>query len=87
MKVYLITYDLNSPGQKYEELYETIKSFGGWAHYLTSTWFVYTNLDKKEMSERITNQTDSNDSHLIIPVSDYYGRADNELWDWLQERV
>ncbi|GAB3801428.1 hypothetical protein [Virgibacillus kimchii] len=87
MKTYLITYDLNSPGQNYEDLYETIKSFGDWAHYLTSTWFVYTSLDKKEMSERITSQTDSNDSHVIIPVSDYYGRADNELWDWLQERV
>jgi hypothetical protein len=26
--LYLITYDLNAPGQRYQELYDTLKSWG-----------------------------------------------------------
>ena len=40
-----INYDLNQPGQNYDELHEAIKSCCGvWWHYLDSTWLVDTNL-------------------------------------------
>uniref|UniRef100_UPI003FD8692B hypothetical protein n=1 Tax=Desulfovibrio sp. TaxID=885 RepID=UPI003FD8692B len=37
---YLISYDLNAPGKNYDQLYDAIKSLGGWWHHLDSTWIV-----------------------------------------------
>lgn len=53
MPVYAISYDLNSPGQNYQNLYEEIKSFGGYWHYLDSTWLVSTRLSANQMTERM----------------------------------
>lgn len=87
MAVYLITYDLNSPGQKYDKLYETIMSFGDWAHYLDSTWFVDTKLSKVQMREKLKTVIDKNDHFFICKVTDYDGWADKKLWEWLGQRV
>gem|GEM_PF-6021689 len=34
MPVYSVNYDLQSPGQSYEDRYEEIKNRGAWWHYL-----------------------------------------------------
>lgn len=87
MKVYLITYDLNSPGQKYDELYETIKNFGDWAHFFTSVWFVHTNMDINQMRDKLMSVIDKNDTFFINLVDDYSGYSDEELWEWLEKRI
>lgn len=87
MSVYLITYDLNSPGQNYEKLYETIKSFGECAHYLDSTWFVKTGFSKTQIREKLEVVLDKNDHFFICTVNDYDGWADKRLWEWLSTRV
>ncbi|KYD03482.1 hypothetical protein [Heyndrickxia sporothermodurans] len=87
MAVLLITYDLNKPGQNYEKLYETIKSFGPWAHYLESTWFVETNFTKTQVREKLKTVLDKNDHFFICTVKDYDGWADKKLWEWLKKRV
>jgi hypothetical protein len=40
MTAVLLTYDLTTPGQKYDKLYEKLKSFGAWAHVMDSVWIV-----------------------------------------------
>jgi hypothetical protein len=87
MTVHLITYDLNSPGQNYDNLYKEIKSLGEWAHYLDSTWFVNTNLSGVEIREKLKKVIDKNDHVFICTVKDYNGWANPKLWEWLQERV
>ena len=55
MSALLITYDLNAPGQKYDDLYQEIKDLGStWWHYLDSTWVVKTTLtpDQVELTPR-----------------------------------
>jgi hypothetical protein len=42
MSALLITYDLNSPGRKYDALHDEIKALGAWWHYMESTWIVVT---------------------------------------------
>ena len=37
---YLISYDLNSPGKNYAQLYAAIQKLGSWWHCLDSTWIV-----------------------------------------------
>ncbi|WP_256815572.1 hypothetical protein [Cytobacillus sp. Bac17] len=88
MAVYLITYDLNSPGQDYNKLYEEIKSFGESNHNMESIWFVKTNLTPKTMNERLKAKMDKNDFLFISEVTkNYYGFAPKTMWDWLSSRV
>ncbi|MFD2046029.1 hypothetical protein ACFSTA_12435 [Ornithinibacillus salinisoli] len=87
MAVYLITYDLNSPGQDYTKVYDEIKSFGSWAHYMESVWFVDTSYSATTMRDRLKSKIDSNDTVLISKVTEYSGWAPQKMWDWLNSRV
>jgi len=42
--VFAITNDLKAPRKDYTRLYEAIKSFGVWGHFLDSFWLIDTNL-------------------------------------------
>lgn len=86
--VYLITYDLNRPGQNYDGLYKAIKKLGAWWHYLDSTWLVDTNLSSDQIYARIKPHVDDNDHFLIIKVTrDYTGWLPKKAWEWIKQRV
>ncbi|TOJ82024.1 hypothetical protein CGI32_18470, partial [Vibrio parahaemolyticus] len=52
MALYSISYDLNNPGQKYENIYSVIRSFGGYNHIMESTWLVSTSLSASQVLDR-----------------------------------
>lgn len=71
MSALLITYDLNKPGQNYEELYERIKRLGTWWHYLGSTWIVICPLTPSQAFDRIRESLDASliaSSSSTLPV-------------------
>ena len=85
--ILLITYDLNKPGQNYNDLYEEIKKAGTWWHHLDSTWIINTEYSSIEWNTRLKKHMDSNDSLLIIEVCDnYQGWLPEKAWEWLNER-
>ena len=49
MTLYTISYDLKKPDRDYSGLYEAIKSFESWWHYLESTWIIKTEKTPKEI--------------------------------------
>lgn len=86
--IYAISYDLNQPGQNYDELHEAIKSCGPWWHYLDSTWLVDTNLTAQAVWNKLSPHTDKNDNILIIGVSrDYAGWLPPKAWEWINSRA
>lgn len=88
MSVYAISYDLNRPGQNYEDLYREIRNFGGYWHHLDSTWLVSTNLSAQQMTDRLLNHLDGNDHFLIIRVvDDYQGWLPESAWTWLRQHI
>jgi|GEM_PF-220463 len=88
MSVYAISYDLNKPGQNYDGLYQEIKNFGGYWHYLDSMWLVSTSLSATQMSERMLKHTDYNDQFLIIRVvDDYQGWLPKAAWAWIHQHI
>ena len=89
MTVYAITYDLNRPGQNYQDLYDEIKGLGAyWWHYLDSMWLVSTNLSANQVSERIRKHCDTNDHFLVIRVvANYQGWLPEEAWSWINRHV
>jgi len=84
-----ITYDLNSPGQKYAELYEAIKAQGDWWHHMESTWIVITSKSPSEVFEALNAHIDGTDCAFVVDISGqpYSGWRKQESWDWLREFV
>lgn len=88
MTAYLITYDLNSPGQNYNQLYEDIKSLGAWAHYLDSTWFVNSSKTPSQIVDLLRTNMDSNDSLFVSEITlNYQGLLTDKQWQFLKENI
>ncbi len=88
MSVYCVSYDLNTPGQKYNDLHEELKSSPSWWHYLTSTWLIYTNESSQQLSDRLRAHLDDNDNLMVIRVTaDYAGLLPEEAWKWMREHI
>lgn len=65
MATYSVSYDLNKPGQNYNELYEELQKFSWW-HYLDSTWLVVSTLSASEIRDRLKKHLDSSDELLVV---------------------
>ncbi|HEY0922448.1 hypothetical protein [Rheinheimera pacifica] len=61
-----ISYDLNSPHQDYNAVFEAIKSLGPWACLQKSLWYVKTDKTSEEAARFIRAKQDSNDSLVVI---------------------
>lgn len=89
--VYLITYDLKSSGQNYDDVIQSIKdaSIGTWCTYWKSSFLLKSNLTANQISEKITPFLDANDSLIIVEVrpSNYQGWLSQEQWDFINQNV
>lgn len=90
MSVYLISYDLNRPGQSYTELYEVLKQASTWWHYLESTWLISSPEPIDIWQKRIRAKIDENDTFLIVELSGskpYSGWLAQKAWDWIKNHL
>ncbi len=87
--VYNISYDLNEPGQDYDELYETIEDLGDWIHPLDSTWLVSTSLSAEEIRDKLEIVVDDTDALLVTKATTpgaWLNLSDDES-AWLQSKL
>ncbi|ERK31565.1 hypothetical protein [Clostridium intestinale] len=85
--VYIISYDLNKPGQDYNKLYDRIRTLNDYYHVLDSTWLVSTNKTAKEVYSVLQPVGDTNDNILVIQVtSNYWGWLPQKAWEWLSSK-
>lgn len=68
MKAYLVSYDLDKPGQDYTDLIRTIEGLGG-KKCLYSEWFIATNLNSSQLFDKLSPFIDRNDRLLILGVT------------------
>lgn len=88
MTVYCVSYDLNKSGQDYSGLYDALKSYNDWWHYLDSTWLVETNQSAYQVFSKLQPHIDKNDTLLIIEVTaNYSGWFSEEAWEWIRRNV
>jgi len=82
--VYIVTYDLRKEGKDYIGLIEQLKNFPAWAHYLQSTWLIYTSESPEALYQRLSAHLDKNDSILITEFrGSYYGYLPKDAWEWI----
>lgn len=70
MHAYLISYDLNSPGQDYPSLIDAIKELSGtWWHHLDSTWIIRHAGPATAIRDALNAHIDSNDELLVVQLT------------------
>ncbi|MFN4364763.1 hypothetical protein [Chryseobacterium hispalense] len=84
MALLLITYDLNNPGQNYEDLYNEIKSYKIWWHHLDSTWIIKTEKSVSQVRDHLGKYIDLNDELLIVKIDSWAGKGfKDRAYEWL----
>lgn len=85
--VYLITYDLNNPGQNYDEVIKAIKaaSTGAWCSYWKSSWVIQSNYTSaSSVFDFIKPHLDKGDRCLVIEVrNNKQGWLTQDQWNYL----
>lgn len=82
MPVFSVSYDLNSPGQKYQELEKKIKGIcTGSCKYVESAWIVKYSGNASSLSGELRKCLDTNDHILVIKVvNDKQGLLPGDSW-------
>ncbi|WP_419810259.1 hypothetical protein [Bacterioplanoides sp.] len=78
----IISYDLNSPGQKYQAVADAIKSLGSWAKVQGSVWYVNSSYSASQAGDKVYEQMDHNDSLIVVNAS-----FNDATWWGLSEEV
>jgi hypothetical protein len=81
MRTLLVGYDLNRPGQNYQQLYKALKSNSLWWHHLDSTWLLRTHETAVQMRDRLKVHIDAGDELLVLDVT-----GDAAAWTGFSER-
>jgi len=91
MAVYQISYDLQNPGQDYEDLYDGIKNLGSWTHILESTWLVDCDVDSAgDVRDELKPKIDANDKLFVTKISDGWSWGtsfSDDSTSWIQEHL
>lgn len=85
MSVYVVTYDLMSPGQDYSDLHEKLRSFA-YSKNFDSFWLIDTSLSAAQIRDELKSLTDSNDKLFIIEVKKHWASSNipQGMVDWLK---
>lgn len=89
MPAYMITYDLNSEGQKYTEVIQAIKDCSrSWCSYWKSAYLIKSDLTPNQIQEKIKPHLDSNDSLIVIEVvNNKQGWLSEKQWKFINENI
>jgi CRISPR-associated endonuclease Cas2 len=68
MKPYLITYDLDKPGQEYHQLIQRLKELGA-VRVQYSDWLLRISASAAQIRDDLMRFTDSNDRLLVVGLT------------------
>ena len=83
MPKYIVDYDLNSPGQKYSELIETISRFDC-VKICKSSWAINAPISAAEIRGFLSKYLDSGDRLIVCEITDWASwNLPKAVTDWL----
>ncbi|MFE6988704.1 hypothetical protein [Streptomyces pharetrae] len=88
MGKYLITYDLNSPDQKYTDVLKVIRNeiSNGYCSYWESAYLVNSSYTPEQITRLLQPYFDESDRLLVIEVKpNYQGLHDEKEWDFISK--
>lgn len=89
MDVFLITYDLNNPGQNYAQLIKKIKSYPDWAKISDSSWCVWSAAQSTSIRDSLKVYLDQNDKLLVAKLSGQaaWSGLSSDVSNWLHDNL
>lgn len=69
MNTFIISFDLISPGQDYQAVYDYIERYNDWIKPLQTFYLVHTSKSAGDIRDEIKSITDSNDKTIVIKVN------------------
>lgn len=84
LSVFLVTYDLNKPGQRYNEVYAYIRQYPH-EHAGTSAWLIQTDKSAEAIRIELQRIVDSNDYFYVFQlVGTWNGQGPPNVLKWLE---
>lgn len=87
--VYIVTYDLQEPGQRYSELLELIKACGNWARLGQSSYLIDCQEAAVQLRDKFISVLDRNDKlyvgQVLAPAA-WTGMSE-DVTKWIKERL
>lgn len=83
MAKYLITYDLNRPGQVYSELADKINELGSVNHGMQNVWFLKTDKNASQIIDELRSVVDNNDELFVAELGNWASFNLIQLANWL----
>lgn len=86
--LYLVTYDLNRPGQDYPGLYDKISECGSAWHGMQNVWFVDTPWNAQRIRDHVIPTLDRGDKLFVSRVQEaaWQGFTD-EATAWIKAKA
>lgn len=89
MNTYIVSYDLHTPGQNYEDLISKIKNYPTWAKITLSTFVIETTDTAVTVRNNLQSSLDYNDKIFVwtIKAPAAWNWLWDEVWKWLLWRL
>lgn len=89
-KPYMLTYDLNSPGQRYEELRNVIKKdiSNGYCNYWESAFLFRSSLTPSDMLDKLKPFLDKGDKLFVTEITNNkQGWLTEDQWNFINQNI
>lgn len=84
--MYLINYDLYSPGKDYSPLIQAIQAFGSWAKISRSCWMIRSDHTAVQIRNSLSKHLDGNDTLFVCSVGTWAAHnISSEVVNWLND--
>ncbi|MCU7925660.1 MAG: hypothetical protein KZQ97_04365 [Candidatus Thiodiazotropha sp. (ex Dulcina madagascariensis)] len=69
-------------------MFDKLKKFKGWWHYLKNSWLIRTSKDANQIMEYLQSELDDDINLLIVEVGpDYQGWLSEKAWKWIDRNI
>lgn len=85
MSVLIVSYDLDKPGQRYDQLITRIKAYGSWAQLGGSAYLIVASATPQQVRDYLTQALDVNDKLYVgvAPAPSAWAGMPNEVSNWI----
>jgi len=85
--IYIITYEINK-NKDHAGLFEALKSYEDWWHYIDSTWLIKTNATPRDVTDKLLSYMDKVDDSLLVikaDIDEVRGWLPKKAWEWVKK--
>lgn len=87
--LYAVIYELKNKRKNYTNLFQKIKDYGTWMHYIDNVWIIESTNDANTIYNDIFPLIDQQKDYILVLkiASDYQGWLPKDAWDWMNKRL